>query len=83
MMWTFVALFGLLVVGKNMCGAWLFWVFWVRCLSLHVVAMWIIFDQLLPRLIPGTYVVRLAFVESLLLFVMLSKLERKVALRLT
>ena len=39
----------------------------------------VIFGQLLPRLILGTlYVVPLAFIESLFLFVVFLKLERKV-----
>jgi hypothetical protein len=81
-MWTFVALFGLLVFGKNKRGSWLFWVFWATCLALHVVAMWVIFGRMLPLLILGTlYVAPLAFIESLLLFVIFSKLERKVTLR--
>jgi len=79
-MWTFVALFGVLVFGRNKRTSCLFWVFWATCLALHVVAMWVIFDQLLPRLILGTlYVVPLAFMESLLLVVVFHKLERRVA----
>jgi hypothetical protein len=81
-MWTFVALFGLLVFGRNKRGSWLFWVFWATCLALHVVAMWVIFDQLLPRLILGTlYVVPLGFIESLLLLAIFPKLERTAARR--
>ena len=78
-MWTFVALFGVLIWGRQKRSSWLFWVFWIACVVLHVLAMWVIFVQLLPRLILGTlYVVPLAFIESLLLFVLFIKLERKV-----
>jgi hypothetical protein len=81
-MWTFVALFGFMVVGRSKRGSWLFWFFWAACVVLHVAAMWVIFGQIFPRLILGTlYVVPLAFIESLLLFVVFVKLERRVALR--
>jgi hypothetical protein len=78
-MWTFVALFGALVFGRNKRGSWLFWVFWATCFVLHVAALWVIFSQVFPRLILGTlYVVPLAFIESLLLFVAFSNIERLV-----
>jgi hypothetical protein len=81
-MWTFVALFGLLVFSRSKRGSSLFWIFWATCSLLHVAAMWAIFGQILPRLIVGTlYVVPLAFIESLLLFVVFLKLERRVAQR--
>lgn len=76
-MWTFCALFGLLIFGRKKRSSWLFWIFWAVCLSLHVFAMWMIFAQLLPRLILGTlYVVPLAFVEAIFLIGIFSKLER-------
>jgi hypothetical protein len=79
-MWTFVAFFGVLIWGRQKRNSWLFWVFWAACLVLQVLAMWVIFGQLLPRLILGTlYVVPLAFFESLFLFVAFLRLERKVA----
>jgi hypothetical protein len=79
-MWTFCALFGVLIFGRKWRGLWLFWIFWVTCLALHAFAMWLIFGQLLPRLVLGTlYVVPLAFVESILLVGMFSKLEHKLA----
>jgi hypothetical protein len=79
-MWTFVALFGVLVFGRNKRLSWLFWVFWATCFVLHVAAMWVIFGQVFPRLILGTlYVVPVAFIESLLLFVAFLKIERRVA----
>lgn len=78
-MWTFVALFGLLILGRKKRASWLFWIFFTVSLAVHVFAMWLIFAQLLPRLILGTlYVVPLAFVESVLLLVLFSTLERKV-----
>lgn len=81
-MWTFVALFGALVFGRKKRGSWLFWVFWATCFVLHVAAMWVIFGQVFPRLILGTlYVVPLAFIESLLLFLAFSNIERLVAQR--
>lgn len=79
-MWTFVALFGVLVWGRQKRNSWIFWYFWGACLLIHVFVMWVIFGQLLPRLILGTlYVVPLAFAESLFLFVLFLRLERKVA----
>ena len=78
-MWTFVALFGVLVFGRKKRNSWSFWVFWAACLVLQVIAMWVIFSQLFPRLILGTlYVVPIAVVESLLFLAVFSKLERKV-----
>lgn len=80
--WTFVALFGVLVFGRSKRRSWLFWAFWAICFVLHVAAMWVIFGQILPRLILGTlYVFPLAFVESLFLFVVFLKLERRLAQR--
>jgi hypothetical protein len=79
-MWTVVALFGVLIWGRQKRNSWIFWFFWAACLLLHVFVMWVIFGQLLPRLILGTlYVVPLAFAESLFLFVLFLRLERKVA----
>jgi len=79
-MWTFVAFFSVLIWGRQKRNSWLFWVFWAACLVFHVIAMWVIFGQLLPRLILGTlYVVPLAFLESLFLFLGFLRLERKVA----
>jgi hypothetical protein len=79
-MWTFVALFGALIFGRKKRKSWLFWIFWATCLALHVFAMWVLFGQLLPRLILGTlYVVPIAFVESIFLIGIFSKLERKLA----
>ena len=78
-MWTIVALFGLLIWGREKRNLWLFWSFWAACVLLHTLAMWGIFGQLLPRLVLGTlYVVPLAFIESLFLFVVFLKLERKI-----
>ncbi|MGB6676775.1 MAG: hypothetical protein WBE44_08800 [Terriglobales bacterium] len=79
-MWTFLALFGVLIWGRQERNSRMFWFFWAACLLLHVFVMWVIFGQLLPRLILGTlYVVPLAFAESLFLFVLFLRLERKVA----
>jgi len=76
-MWTFCALFGVLIFGRKWRGSWLFWIFWVTCLTGHAFAMWLIFGELLPRLILGTlYVVPIAFVESIFLVGVFSKLER-------
>jgi hypothetical protein len=76
-MWTFCALFGVLIFGREKRTSLLFWLFWTTCLALHVVAMWMIFALALPRLVVGTlYVVPLAFMESLLLVVLFYKLER-------
>lgn len=79
-MWTFCALFGVVIFGRKKRGSLLFWIFWVACLALHVFVMWVIFGQLLPRLILGTlYVVPLAFLEAILLIGIFSKLERRLA----
>jgi len=79
-MWTLTALFGVLIWGRQKRNSWIFWFYWAACLLLHVVVMWVIFGQLLPRLILGTlYVVPLAFAESLFLFVIFVRLERKLA----
>jgi len=79
-MWTFCALFGLLIFGRKKRSSWLFRIFWLACLVLHVFLMWLIFGQLLPRLILGTlYVVPIAFIEAIFLTGMFSKLERKLA----
>jgi ABC-type Co2+ transport system permease subunit len=79
-MWTFCALFGLVIFGRKKRNSWLFWIFWAACLVLHAFAMWLIFGQLLPRLILGTlYVVPLAFVEAIFLIGIFSKLERMLA----
>jgi len=84
-MWTFCALFGLLIFGRKKRALWIFWIFWIfwtACLVLHVFAMWLVFGQLLPRLILGTlYVVPVSFIESMLLFVFFSRLERKLMVR--
>jgi hypothetical protein len=81
-MWTFVALFGVLVFGRNKRTSRLLWGFWVTCLCLHIVAMWAIFGQLMPGLILGTlYVVPVAFIESLLLVALFHKLQRTAARR--
>lgn len=78
-MWTGVALYGVLIFGRKRWGSWLFWVFLAVCSVLHGFAMWLIFGQLLPRLILGTlYVVPIAFVESIFLIGMFSRLERRV-----
>jgi len=78
-MWTTLALFGLLIWGREKRNLFLFWIFWSACALFHIFAMWVIFSQLLPRLILGTlYVVPFAFVESLFLFIVFLKLERRV-----
>jgi fatty acid desaturase len=80
--WTFVAFFGLLIFGRKNRKSWLFWVFWATCLVLHVFTMWLIFGQLLPRLIVGTlYVIPFAIIESMALASLYSRLGRKLASR--
>jgi len=77
-MWTFCALFGLLIFGRKKRTYWVFRIFWAACLVLHVFAMWLIFGQFLPRLILGTlYVVPVAFLEAIFLIGMFSRLERR------
>jgi hypothetical protein len=83
-MWTFCALFGLVIFGRTKRGSWIFWIFWATCLALHISLMWLIFAQLLPRLILGTlYVVPIAFIEALFLIGIFSKLERRLHLVLS
>ena len=38
-MWTFCALFGVLIFGREKRTSLLFWLFWATCLALHVVAI--------------------------------------------
>jgi hypothetical protein len=79
-MWTFVAFFGVLIFGRKKRRSRLFWIFWSTCLVFHVFAMWVTFGQLFPRLILGTlYVVPIAFIESIFLIGIFSRLQRKVA----
>jgi hypothetical protein len=81
-MWTFVAFLSLLRFGRKERGLPLFWIFWGICLALHLFAMWLIFGQLLPRLLLGTlYVVPVGFVEGLFLFGMFARLQRKLTLQ--
>src|SRR5262245_53217994 len=74
--WTATVFYSLLLWGRLI--VWrrkerrllAFWLFWSASSVLHVFAMWLIFGQLLPRLILGTlYVIPIAFVESLLLLI--------------
>src|SRR5438132_95002 len=77
-MWTFVAFFSVLVFGGKKRNSGKFWIFWSTCLVLHVVALWVIFGQLLQHLILGTlYVVPLALLESAFLLAVFLRLERK------
>ena len=77
-MWTFVTLLCLLRFGRKKWKSSAFWIFWGACLVLQMIAMWLIFGQLLPRLILGTlYVVPLAFIEAIFLIGIFSKLERR------
>jgi len=79
-MWTVVAFLGVLKFGQSKWKSWLFWIFCTACLGIHVFAMWLIFGQLLPRLILGTlYVVPLAFVEAIFLTGIFYRLERKLS----
>lgn len=79
-MWTFVAFFGVLIFGRKKRGSRLFWVLWTACLVLHTFAMWLLFGQLMPRLILGTlYIVPVAFIESLLLLLAILRMERRLA----
>lgn len=76
-MWTGVGFYGLLIFSRSKLRSWLFWIYWLACLLLHGFAMWLLFAKLLPSLVLGTlYVVPLAFLEAIFLFVLFSKLER-------
>ena len=80
--WTGVAFYGVLIFGRRKWHSWRFWLFWAACLGLHVFAMWLIFVQLLPRLMPGTlYVVPVAFIEAIFLTGIFYRLEGKIAVR--
>lgn len=75
--WTVTAFFGALIFGRKKRGSWAFWLFLGACLVLHVFGMWVIFTELLPRLILGTlYVIPIAFIEAIFLVGMFAKLER-------
>jgi hypothetical protein len=77
-MWTAVSFFGVLVWGIEKGNLWSFWIFWAVCLGCHLLAMWLIFGRLVPRLILGTLLVYpIAFVESILLTGLFFALERK------
>ncbi|MGB7601607.1 MAG: hypothetical protein WBM24_14950 [Candidatus Sulfotelmatobacter sp.] len=79
-MWTVVAFLGLLKFGQRKWKSWLFWIFCAACLGVHLFAMWLIFGQLLPRLILGTlYVIPLAIVEAILLTGIFYRLERNLS----
>ncbi len=81
-MWTGVAFYGVLIFGRRKWNSWRFWVFWAGCLGLHIFAMWILFGQLLPRLILGTlYVVPIAFIEAIFLIGIFYRLERRLSLQ--
>lgn len=76
-MWTACAFYGVLIFGRKQRNSYQFWTFWGICLGLHILAMWVIFAKLLPRLILGTlYVVPIAFVEAIFLFGIILKMER-------
>lgn len=79
-MWTFVAFFGALIFGRKKRSSWLFWIFWLTCLGLHALAMWLIFGRFFSHLILGTlYVIPIAFIEAIFLVGMFAKLERILA----
>jgi hypothetical protein len=79
-MWTFLAFFGVLVFDRKKRKSLLFWMFWTAFLVLHVFAMWVIFGRFLPHLVLGTlYVVPIAFIESIFLTGVFSRLARKTA----
>jgi|SRR5579862_4454434 len=79
-MWTFVALFGVLIFGRQKRSSWLFWIFWTACLIMHVLAMWLIFGKLFPRLVLGTlYVVPVAFIEAIIIVVIFLKVDSRIA----
>src|SRR5665213_2359239 len=76
--WTTGAFGTALVFGRQKWNSWLFWAFWTVCLALHGFAMWLIFKQLLPRLVLGTlYVSPLAVVEGIFLFLAFLSLDNK------
>ena len=78
-MWTVCAFASVVVFSRKRLSSWQFWVSWTICLAFHVVLMWVLFAQLLRSLVVlgMLYVVPLAFLESLLLFAVLSKPSRK------
>jgi hypothetical protein len=66
--WTPVALSGVLVWGQKAWKWKSFWLFWVTCFIIHVRTMWLIFRKLFPHSMLGTlYVIPIAFGESVLL----------------
>ena len=87
--WTAVAFLILLVFCLSKWNSLQFWIFWFACLFFHLGAMWLIFGQLLPRLILDPLVFFeipiilriavqiMAIVEPLLLAVVFFRLQRK------
>jgi hypothetical protein len=87
--WTAITFFGLLIWCRTRRKSLAFWFFWSACLVLHMFAMWLIFGQLLPRLVLDPLVLFpipvilsivlgvIAFIEPIILTAMFFMLERK------
>lgn len=76
--WTGTAFSCIALFGRTRWRSWRFWILWASFLSLHVVAMWWIFDSLLPAgHVWGTlYVMPIGFIEGILLVGLVVRIER-------
>ncbi|SRR5260370_3182515 len=77
-MWTVCAFGGLISFSRERWASWRFWLLGAVCLVVHVFMMWVIFAKILTfvRFLGTLYVVLPAFIESLLLWVIIMKVER-------
>lgn len=75
-MWTGCAFGAVLILSRAKWGSWRFWLSWMICLIVHIFLMWVIFEKALSRVRLGTlYVILPAFIESLLLSRIMSRIE--------
>src|SRR5688572_12601748 len=81
--WTVIAFLCLLVLCRKKWTFVSFWLFGMFALVAHICVMWFIFGQLLPGLLIGTlFTVPLGFIESILLTVIFSGVERRLEKRI-
>ena len=76
--WTGEAFYVVALFGRTLWQSWRFWLLWTLFLIIHVFAMWIIFDKVLPAgHVWGTiYVTPPAFVEGILLVGLIARYNR-------
>jgi len=77
--WTVVTFYTVLILGRRKWKSWRFWVLYAFFVVAHTFTMWVLFAMLLPRLLLGIlYVFPPAFVESILIVGLISKVETKI-----